>query len=90
MPKAIHLTPRGVVTDDFELFKELKSFFEELGIKYTEHYDGIWYKCYVSGIKGGDLIVLMRLFAERVGGVDVWLLMSKIYSSTNKSKNKEV
>jgi len=81
MPRAIHLTPRGVVTDDTELFERVKEYLGKTGVKYVEQHDGVWHKCYVSDIRGGDLVILMKNFAEQVGDVDVWLFMSKIYSS---------
>jgi len=77
--RAIHLTPRGVVTDDPALFEELKKYLRSKGVKFKELKDERWYKCYVSGITGGDLLRLTRLFAEQVGNTEVWLFMSRVY-----------
>jgi hypothetical protein len=82
--RRLHLTPRGVVTDDEELAKEVEAFLRDRGIDARTEQDGQWYRVLVYGIKGGDLLILVREFAKQKLDVEVWLFMSRVYPSQNE------
>lgn len=83
MVRRLHLTPRGVATEDGELAKEVEDFLRSRGIETRMEKDGQWYRVIVYGVRGGDLLLLIREFAKQHLDIEVWLFMARVYPSQN-------